>query len=235
MTATVLDEGIRDQFREFHRRLAGGMPRAGWKICINDRRVQKKLGLEASFVGFLDGSRVLASGDVWPAGAGSVLGVEPEFAIRFRSGVRGGASGDAIRAAIAGVAPAIEVVDWQGAKFDLATLAASASFHAGFVVGPLRELAEVRPVGEGCPLFRRGDEVIGVPDPDLVPADLAEVVAHVAAFLDARGEAIEAGDWLLCGACTNPARVEAGQLVEAGFPGLGTVSVRFSSSSAQRA
>jgi len=228
MTPPALDEGIREQLREFHSRLADGMPRAGWKICINDRRVQNKLGLGASFVGFLDGGRAFESGQTWQVEPGAVLGVEPEFAIRFHRGVCAGTGGDGIRAAIAGVAPAIEVVDWKGAKFDLATLAASASFHAGFVVGPLRALADVRPVGDGCPLFRRGGEVIGVPDPELVPADLTLVVAHVAVFLDARGEAIEAGDWLLCGACTNPARVEAGQGIVAEFAGLGSVSVRFS-------
>ena len=227
MTNAALDSGIREQQRTLHRRLADGMPRAGWKICINDRRMQRRLGIDASFVGFLDGSRALQSGGEWVPDAGAVLGVEPEIALRFASRVTAGDDGDAICRAIAGAAPAIEVVDWRDAKFDLASLAASSSFHAGFVVGELRPLAAVPAIAAGCPLFVRAGEVLGAADPDLVPADLAALVATVAGFLARYDQRIESGDWLLCGACTSPARVESGDAVEADFHSLGRVSLRF--------
>jgi len=203
------------------------MARAGWKICVNDRRMQKKLELDSSFVGFLDGSRALRSGETWPVQAGSILGVEPEFAVRFDAAVPATADAQAIRRAVGGVAPALEVVDWREAKLDLHTMAASSSFHAGFVVGELRPFEAVPAIADGCPLFRRGDELLAVPDPTLVPADLTRLIAGVAAFLARHGQGIEAEDWLLCGACTNPARVEPGDVVEADFGSLGPVSVRF--------
>lgn len=203
------------------------MPRAGWKICINDPRVQKKLGLEGSFVGFLDGSRHLASGDTWMVEEGSVLGVEPEFAVRFAAAVHAADSAEVIRRAIEGVAPAIEIVDWRGATFDLPTIAASSSFHAGFVVGQVRSLDAVPAIAGCVPLFRRGQQVLGAPDACLVPADLTALVAHVARFLSRYDQRIQAGDWLLCGACTSPARVEAGDVIEADFGTLGGVRVRF--------
>ena len=223
----ALREGLRRQKAELARRLAGGMPRAGWKVCVNDARMQKKLGLSGSFAGFLDGSRALRSGDAWTVGEGSVLGIEPEIAIRFRAAVRVGSSLEAIRVAIDGIAPAIEIVDWKDARFDLEALAASSSFHAGFVVGEFLSLEHAPVIGPGCPLLRRGDEVLGVPDASLVPADLAALVAHVAACLDEMGEGIEAGDTVIGGACTNPARVEGGDVVEADFGALGAVVVRF--------
>lgn len=223
----ALGEGLKRQKAEMERRLAGGMPRAGWKVCVNDARMQKKLGLAGSFAGFLDGARALRSGDTWTVDEGSVPGIEPEIAIRFRSAVDAGATLAEIREAIEGIAPAIEIVDWKGARLDLETLAATSSFHAGFVVGQLRSLQDAPVIGPGCPLLRRGDDVIGVPDASLVSADLAVLVAQVARCLAEMGERIEPGDTLIGGACTNPARVEAGDAVEADFGVLGVVSVKF--------
>lgn len=221
------DHAIGVQLAAMHARVAAGMPRAGWKVCVNDPRMQNKLGLEKSFVGFLDGSRALASGEMWRVDDGAILGVEPEFAIRFAHGIAAGADAGEVRHAIRGVAPAIEVVDWSRANLDLASLAESASFHAGFVTGDLRALDDVPEIGGGCPLLTCDGEVAGTPDAALVPRDLTTLVADVATFLARYGEQIEAGDWLLCGACTNPARVEKGVVVEADFRTLGRVRVAF--------
>ena len=223
----TLEHGISGQQAELRRRLEAGMPRAGWKICVNDRRMQRKLGIDAPLVGFLDGSRVLRSGEAWRVADGSVPGVEPEFALRFAAAVRPDDEAVAVRRAIAGAAPALEVVDWKDAKLDLASIASSSSFHAGVVLGELRDLEAVPSLAEGWPVLRRGEEVLAVPDPSLVPEDLAALVAHVARSLAPRGERIEAGDWLICGACTPPVRVEAGDGIVADFGPLGLVSVRF--------
>ena len=83
-----------------------------------------------------------------------------------------------IRSAVLGVAPAIEVVDYSSAAFDLRAMAAGSSFHAGFVVGELRCLDDVPALAAECPRFRRGDEVLGVPDPSLVPADLTTLISY---------------------------------------------------------
>lgn len=225
----ALDDAIAEQFARLDRRLGEGMARAGWKICVNDPRMQNKLGLDTSFVGYLDGSNALCSGDEWRVRPGAILGVEPEFAVRFRASITAGDKSAAILSAVRGVAPAIEVVDYSGAAFDLVAIAAGSSFHAGFVVGELKPFDAVPPIADGCPLLRRGDEVLGVPNPVLVPADLTTLIADVANFLARFGRRIEADDWLLCGACTNPARIEAGDEVEADFATLGSVRVRFGS------
>lgn len=227
MSATGFDAAIREQLARLDARLAAGMPRAGWKICVNDARMQKRLGLDASFVGFLEGSRHLRTGAKWRVEEGAILSVEPEFAIRFGAAVSPNDGYDAARRAIAGVAPAIEVVDWRDARLDLESLATSSSFHAGFVTGELRSLEDVPAVGGTCPTFWRGEDALGVPDASLVPADLVTLVLDVAGFLARFGRAVEAGDWLLCGACTNPGRVERGDAVEADFATLGAVRVAF--------
>src|SRR5207253_1954576 len=90
-----------------------------------------------------------------------------------------GAAAENIRNAIEGVAPALEIVDWKGARLDLASLAESSSFHAGFVTGRLRPLGDVPAIREGCPLLTRGDEILGVPDPALVPPAAARAATNV--------------------------------------------------------
>jgi 2-keto-4-pentenoate hydratase len=227
MSAAGFDEAIREQLARLDARLAAGMPRTGWKVCVNDSRLQKKLGLDASFVGFLEGSRHLENGATWRADDGAIPGVEPELAIRFGASLSPDVDYDAACRAIAGVAPAIEVVDWRDARFDLASLAVSSSFHAGFVTGALRPLEDVPAIGDGCPAFTRAGDVLGVPDASLVPSDLVTLVLDVVRFLSRFERTVEAGDWLLCGACTNPARVERGDSVDADFATLGKVRVAF--------
>ena len=82
----------------------------------------------------------------------------------------GSAAGQGCRA---GAAPALEVVDWKDARLDLASIAASSSFHAGFVVGELRGFDRLPSLAEGWPVLRRGEDVLAAPDPSLVPVQLA--------------------------------------------------------------
>jgi hypothetical protein len=60
-----LDAPMRRQLARFHAAIAAGMPRVGWKICINDPRTQSRLGIDAPFVGPLNGTRVFTSGDAF--------------------------------------------------------------------------------------------------------------------------------------------------------------------------
>ena len=221
------DELVRRQHALLAQALAAGMPRAGWKVCVNERRTQQRLGLDGVFFGFLQGSRRFGSGEACMVEEGAMLGVEPELAILFGAPVSRDDSREAMRAAIAGVAPALEIVNYRGAKLDLETMVVASSFQHGFVVGEPRPLLMVPRIGEGCPVLRLGGVVIGSGDSALVPADLTDLVAAGAAFLAPFGQALEAGDWLLCGACTAPARVEAGDEVEADFGSLGKTRVRF--------
>lgn len=205
--------------------LAAGMPRLGWKICVNERRARERLGLSAPFVGFLDGGRRLASGEVSPLpGTGAV---EPEIAIQVREAVAAGGSLAEARAAIGCLAPALEIVDYARGSPSLEGVVESSSFHYGVVLGEPRPTSRAPAIGADCPRLRKGGAPAGAPDASLVPADLAEIVRLVADFLARRGERLESGDWILSGACTSPVRVEAGDEVSADFGPLGSVSVRF--------
>lgn len=202
------------------------MRRAGWKICVNDPRVQARLGLDAPFVGWLNGARVIASGGRYPVPDDARLACEPEIAIRIAAG-GDPAAADGARAAIASVAPALEVVDYARISPELATIVETSSFHHGMVVGEPRPLAALPVLGPACPRLTRNGAAAGVPDASLVPADLAAIVAHVVACLRACGETLRPGDWILSGACAAPIPVAAGDEVVADFGSLGTARVTF--------
>src|SRR5690242_11635849 len=110
MTAE-LDSAMRRQLRRQHAARAAGMPRAGWKICVNDRHAQTRLGLDGPFVGWLNGARVIASGTSYLVPPGVRFACEPEIAIRIGTANEVRSVADA-RAAIAALAPALEVVDY---------------------------------------------------------------------------------------------------------------------------
>ena len=223
MTAE-LESAMRRQLRRRHAARAAGMPRAGWKICINDPRVQARLGLDAPFVGWLNGARLIGSGGAYPVPSGARFACEPEIAIRIgRPGDLASLAG--ARAAIAALAPAFEVVDYRRASPELAVIVETSSFHDGAVLGEPRSSGSVPTLGPDCPRLLRNGESAGTADPTLVPADLATIVRHVAAFLGHLGEELREGDWILSGACAAPIPVGPGDDLTADFGPLGSVRV----------
>ncbi len=58
----AIDDGMAVQRARMHEALARGMPRVGWKVALNDPTVQKRMGIEGSLVGWLNGQAVYPSG-----------------------------------------------------------------------------------------------------------------------------------------------------------------------------
>jgi 2-oxo-hept-3-ene-1,7-dioate hydratase len=223
MTAE-LDSAVRRQLRRRHAARAAGMPRAGWKICVNDPRVQARLGLAAPFVGWLNGARMLPSGATYPVPPGARFLCEPEIAIRVGR-VDDATTLAGARAAIAALAPAFEVVDYGRLSPELGVIVETSSFHDGAVVGAARPPDATPALSTECPRLARNGEACGVADPTLVPADLALIVQLVARFLAPYGEELREGDWILSGACAAPIPARPGDDLTADFGPLGVVGV----------
>jgi 2-keto-4-pentenoate hydratase len=223
--SAIFDAALRRQHERLRAALAAGMPRLGWKVCVNERGAQQRLGLAGPFAGFLDGGRRIVSGGAClPPALGAV---EPEIAIQTGAAVAAGTALEDARRAIAALAPALEVVDYTRGGRTLEGVVESSSFHFGVVLGEPKPGARAPALGADCPRLLKNGAPAGEPDPSLVPADLAEIVVLVASSLARQGERLEAGDWILSGACTPPVRVAAGDAVSADFGALGRVAVRF--------
>ena len=222
-----LAAGMARQLTEHRAALARGSVRIGWKIGVNVPEVQRALGLEHSLVGCLDGSAVKASGESWAIGAGALVHVEPELALRIVRNVPANASVDDGRAAVGAVAPAFEIVDYARRGSDLDSLLAHSMFHAGTVLGEFRAPPPPPDAGSAWPLIWRDGKRLGSPRSELVPRELGAIVAHVARYLAAFGEHLAAGDLILSGSFMERAvRLDSGSEIRADFGPLGWISVR---------
>jgi 2-oxo-hept-3-ene-1,7-dioate hydratase len=216
--------GMAAQHAAFERALAGGMPRAGWKVGLNVHEMQARLGLAGAAVAWLDGARVLRSGEAFAATAGSAIHVEAETALRLGAAVGAGAGPAAARAAITERMPALELVDYARPRGDLETILAHSIFHSATVLGAVTAAVEPA-VGTTLPRVAVDGAVRAVAKPEWAPPDFGELLVHVARRLATVGEGLRAGDVVICGSYVEPLAVAAGQTVTADFGAMGRVSV----------
>jgi 2-keto-4-pentenoate hydratase len=219
--------GMRRQLERFATARAAGMPRRGWKVAINVPEVLKHLELPHSGVGWLDGHQVLASGDSFSAPPDATLLIEPEVAIHIGTTVARDLDPDRARACIAGVSPALEIVNYSDASASFDDVVAGCMFHAATVVAEPRSIDLARDLGGRWPVLRAGDRHAEETRDDLVPSDLGELVTFVSAFLAEFGEDLEAGDMILSGSYAAQAlAIEPGQEAIADHGPLDRVAVR---------
>jgi 2-oxo-3-hexenedioate decarboxylase len=149
---------------------------------------------------------------------------EPELAFLLRTPLRGRVSREAARAAIAGVAPALEVVDsrYRDFRFSLADVIADNSSSAAFVVGPWHSLPEdltqlgIRLCFDGRPL-ETGSAAAIMGDPLLSLTAAARLAADA-------GVTLEPGWLVMAGGATAARPLEAGVRVSAEVESLGSAS-----------
>ena len=217
--------GMSRQISEFREAIADGMPRVGWKIGINDPAAQERMGLTETLVGWLDGRRVFQVGQPFVPPAGGTPRIEAEVAVRMATDLGANASFDAARAAIDSIAPAIEFVNGAKPMVPLDELLAHDILHDAVLFGDDAPLdAALGLVAEGFPAVRHNGELIRAGVAGRYPDDLAEIVAHTADVLAEFGEALRAGDRIICGSYIDPFSVASGDTVEADFGPLGKLT-----------
>ncbi len=218
--------GMKLQLARFKKASDEGMTRRGWKVAINVPEVLQHLDLPHSGVGWIDGHHVLASGESFKSPADAKLLIEPEVAIHIAVNVSSSSDANAARKCIGGLSPALEIVNYSDAGAGFDEIVAASMFHAASVVGAVSSLDRASELGSRWPVLHVDDTRAEDPREDLVPADLGEVVAFVAAYLSEFGEGLEAGDLILSGSYTAKALpILPGQEAIADYGPLGRVSV----------
>ncbi len=197
------------QLESWRAAIGRGAERVGWKIGLNIPEVQKRLGLTEPVIGHLISETRLEPGGTYSAAGAEALRLEPEIAIEV------GQDGS-----VAGVSPAIELVDVGRPPGGLEGIVAENVFHRAFAIGePISPVPGEKPTatvtvnGENREAAEAGE-------------DLDEVVRLVARLLDAAGERLEAGDRIIAGSITAPVEVEPGDEVAVEISGLGRVEAR---------
>ncbi|MER5769732.1 fumarylacetoacetate hydrolase family protein [Streptomyces sp. NPDC001985] len=213
---TVTAEAYAVQEALVLRRLARGERITGVKLGFTSAAKMRQMGVADLIHGRLtdrmeipDGGRYDLSGLIHPR-------VEPEVAFLLGATLRPGDADPA--AAVAAVAPALEVIDsrYDGFRFSLPEVIADNTSAAAYAVGPWRALGDLGNLGVLLELGGRPAEA----------GSTAAILGHPLRALAAAARLagpLEPGTVILAGAATAAVPLPPGTCVRATVAGLGTV------------
>ena len=139
--------GLRAQLERRREALELGASPIGWKIGLNDPRVQEHLGLDRPVIGFLTDGTLAAPGETHSLAGATRPAAEAEIAVELRRDVGPGAEVDEALGAIESLGPAVEIVDLDRPLDDLEAILAANGFHRAVCLGQARQGGAV-PGGE---------------------------------------------------------------------------------------
>jgi 2-keto-4-pentenoate hydratase len=204
--------GLEAQAARLRERLASGERRAGWKIALNDPRVQQALGITAPVIGYLTSETVLPSGATHSLSGAARPAIEPEIAVHVGQG--GG---------VAALGAALEVIDVDMPFEDVAAIMERNVFHRAAVLGA---------AGTGVPeldgltahLCREAGDEITI-DVAAAALDPEEVLHLVGRCLEAVGDGLRAGDVIIAGSLVTALPLEADGRFELEIERVGSVAL----------
>ena len=212
------------------RSINDGARRAGWKIGLTSTTVQTQLGITNPDYGTLFDSMRIAPGGHVPPGVLMQPRVEAEVAFVMSADATGPLDGpDDLARSVEGAKAAIEIVDSRITRWDLTfadTVADNASSAMFVVSDTVVPLAAVVPADVSVLTFINGN-VASEGNGRMCMDDPLLAVLWLARTLRDLGEPLLAGDVVLSGALGPPMAVQAGDVVDVEFTGLGGVRVTF--------
>lgn len=222
------DDGYRIQLGVLDAHLAAGERQAGWKVGLTAKAIQEQQNYHEPVFGHLLERGALPTGSAVRCDELVKPGAEPELCVRLGQPLQGpGVTADAARAAIAAVAPALEVIEVRGVFTDDPSLALADNVgQKGFVTGPWREGGGPWDLaGARLTLSINGEETDSA-DGTAVLGDPAASLAFLANRLADFGRRVEAGQVIMTGSFTRMYPLAPGDEVVAHFEPFGPVSVR---------
>jgi 2-keto-4-pentenoate hydratase len=220
-----IERGMLAQLTERRLRIEAGEASLGWKLGMGVPAAMSKLGTDAPLVGFLLApARVDDGGSVSLDGWGNAK-LEPEIAVHMGADLPAGASRADAEAAIAGLGPAIELVDLDASADDPEAILAADIFQRHVLLGPVTEGATA--AGTSARALKNGDEAAATADATEATGDPVELVLHVANVVGAAGETLRAGEVVICGSVVPALDVAPGDTVEVRLDPLGALTITF--------
>lgn len=209
--------------------LAGGARQTGWKVGYNDPRVRAGLGISSSMVGFLLDRGFLPAGR--PVSLDGTLrpGAELELAFRLGAGLSAGIEPAAAEAAIAGVAPAIEIINVVPDLFQNITEALSRDvWHRAAVLGEWRPWDNALLDSLDVHIIHNGEPTTPPVTPRGALQDVGRLLRFVAGAVATLGFTLREGDVILGGMLPPaPTWVQPGDEIEARYGSLGALRLTF--------
>ena len=196
--------------------LAAGARAVGWKIGFNTPAIQEHFGLTEPVVGYLSDTAVVADGATVPLAGWAAPAVEVEIAIRVGADL-----------GVAGLAPALELVDLGVPFDDIEVVLAGNICQRGVVFGP--EVPGGDPWSVVASVTQHGSDGPGATVAEgRLSEDPATTTAFVRTFLAAHGAALAPGDRIIAGSLVPPVAVAPGDELRVTFGSFGELRVAFS-------
>lgn len=210
------------------RRHARGETPAGVKLGFTSRAKAEQMGVHEVILGRLTEAMQVADGGVLDRSALIHPRVEPEVAFLLGAELVPGAEPDALAAAVASVASALEVIDsrYTDFRFSLGDVVADNTSAAAYVIGPWQHPCDL--VDRDVRLEVDG-ELVDTGSTTAILGDPWNALAEAARMAGRLGLRLGAGDVLLAGAATAAAPLTGSGLVTGVVHGLAQVTVRVAS------
>lgn len=208
------------------RRYKRGERRIGIKMGFTSRAKMAQMGVDEMIWGRLTNAMMVEDGDKISFARYVHPRVEPEIAFLLGADLPGGVTMPAAVAALAGVAPALEIIDsrYENFKFSLTDVVADNSSSSSFVVGPwsdpqqpLANLGMILEINGQAKQIGSSAAILGNPLRSLVAASC---------LAEAAGEPLKAGDIVMAGGATAAEALSVGHHVRLCVQRLGIVEFR---------
>jgi len=218
--------GMEAQLKLRQSRLEAGETPLGWKIGFGTTAAKEQLDTDMPLVGFMTDKAILPSGATVSLAGWTKAVAEPEIAVYMGQDLAEGADRETTRAAIASIAPAIELADLTFPPNDVEPILAGNIFHRHVILGEA-DTSRAGGVLDGIVgrAYRDGTEVAATSDPQAVTGDLIDNVQHVANLLAIFGEKLRAGEVIITGSIVAPLLITANEEISYTLDPLGKLSI----------
>jgi 2-keto-4-pentenoate hydratase len=209
---------------------ADGEKIVGKKIGLTSKAMQKMLNVDQPDYGHIFDNMVLQDGVVFRVAELIQPKIEPEIAFILDREIKGpGVTPMQVLAATRFVVPALEIIDSriEGWRIKLCDTIADNASSARVVLGSSPKRVDERDLKLVGMILEKNGDIVQTGAGGAVLGHPAVAVAWLANAVGQFGVSLNAGDIIMPGALCGAVDVGAGDLLQASFDGLGTVSVRF--------
>jgi 2-keto-4-pentenoate hydratase len=220
--------GMAAQLSMRREQLSSGARHLGWKVGFGTRAAMDRMGIDAPLFGFMTDRSLLEPGATLAIAGWTRAVLEPEVAVHLGANVPAGADGSEVRAAIAGLGPAVELADLDPEVQDVEGILGCDIFHRRVLLGPVdRSRAGGSLENLEATVYRDGEKIAGAVGPADFAGDTVVILQALAEALEASGEALRAGDVVITGSLVPPVKVATGQALRAVISPFGEIRVSF--------
>jgi 2-keto-4-pentenoate hydratase len=219
-----LDEAYRIQLALIERRCAAGERQIGWKVGLTSKAIQQQFGFHEPCFGCI--LETQPNGHVFAAGELIRPGFETELCMRLGRPLAGEVSLDEVRAAVAVVHPAFEIIETRGDPAQIALMLADNAQQRSVVLGEPVALTPALVLDQVEARVELNGAVVATGVGAAVLDHPLNSIAWLARKLGDYGRSLRAGEVVMTGSLVRQFPLAAGDHARANFSGIGTVEVR---------